>query len=158
MHEWYYRTEWRSKHNCAAYNREMRVLACWLAMALALAAATPKTETLRGKLVVRSGEAPVLETAEHRRIILDGDQPTRKVLHDPRVDGFEVEATGHFTAADKFLVDGQHTRALVVREGGKPKMITYWCDVCYIRAYAPGPCVCCQKDTDLELRDLDDIR
>ena len=133
-------------------------MACWLAMALALVAATPKTETLRGKLVVRSGEAPVLETAEHRRILLDGDQPTRKVLHDPRVNGFEVEATGHFTAADKFLLDGQHTRALVVREGGKPKMITYWCDVCYIRAYAPGPCVCCQKDTDLELRDLDDIR
>ena len=136
----------------------MRVLACWLAMALALTAATPKTETLRGKLVVHPGEAPVLETAEHRRILLDGDQPTRKVLHDPRVDGFEVEATGHFTAADKFLVDGQHTRSLVVRESGKPKMITYWCDVCYIRAYAPGPCVCCQKDTDLELRDLDDIR
>ena len=142
----------------AAYNRGMRVLACWLAMAFTLVAATPKAETLRGKLIVRSGEAPVLETSEHRRIVLDGDQPTRKVLHDPRVDGFEVEATGHFTATDKFLVDGQHTRALVVREGGKPKMITYWCDVCYIRAYAPGPCVCCQKDTDLELRDLDDIR
>jgi hypothetical protein len=30
--------------------------------------------------------------------------------------------------------------------------------VCSIRAYAPGPCVCCQKDTDLDLRDLDDIR
>lgn len=117
-----------------------------------------KGETLRGKLVVRSGEAPMLETAEHKRIGLDGDTPTRKVLHDPRVNGFEVEATGHFTGPDKFLIDPQHTRALVVREDGKAKMITYWCDVCYIRAYAPGPCVCCQKDTDLDLRDLDDIR
>ena len=25
-------------------------------------------------------------------------------------------------------------------------------------AYAPGACVCCQKDTDLELRGQDDIR
>jgi hypothetical protein len=90
--------------------------------------------------------------------VLDGDAPTRKVLHDPRVNGFEVEARGHFTAPDKFLIDPQHTRALLVRDGGKLKMITYWCDVCYIRAYAPGPCVCCQKDTDLDLRDLDDIR
>ena len=133
-------------------------MACWLVLAAALVAATPKTETLHGKLVVRSGEAPVLETAEHRRILLDGDQPTRKVLHDPRVDGFEVEATGHFEADGKFLLDGQHTRSLVVIEGGKRKMITYWCNVCYIRAYTPGPCVCCQKDTDLDLRDLDDIR
>ena len=82
----------------------------------------------------------------------------RKVLHDPRINGFQAEARGHFTAPGKFLIDQQHTRPLVVLDGGKPKMITYWCDVCYIRAYAPGPCVCCQKDTDLELRDLDDIR
>jgi hypothetical protein len=122
------------------------------------AAAPPKSETVHGKLVVRSGEAPVLETVEHIRIVLDGDAPTRKVLHDPRVNGFEVEARGHFTAPGQFLIDPQHTRALVVLDGGKPKMITYWCGVCYIRAYAPGPCVCCQKNTDLELRDLDDIR
>lgn len=122
------------------------------------AATAPKSETVRGKLVVHSGEAPVLETAEHQRVALDGDTPTRKVLHDPRVNGFEVEAHGHFTASGQFLIDGQHTRPLLVRDGGKLKMITYWCDVCYIRAYAPGPCVCCQKDTDLELRDLDEIR
>jgi hypothetical protein len=167
------------------------------------AAAAPKSETVRGKLVVGSGEAPMLETAERARIaldgdaptrkvlhdprvngfevsarghftapgkflidpqhtralvVLDGDAPTRKVLHDPRVNGFEVSARGHFTAPGKFLIDPQHTRALVVLDGGKPKMITYWCDVCYIRAYAPGPCVCCQKDTDLDLRDMDDIR
>ena len=141
----------------------MRVCLCLLSLlivgVLSLPAATEaKSETVRGKLVVRSGEAPVLETAENKRIVLDGDTPTRKVLHDPRVNGFEVEARGHFTAPGKFLIDPQHTRALVVRDGGKLKMITYWCDVCYIRAYAPGPCVCCQKDTDLDLRDLDDIR
>src|ERR1019366_1149455 len=97
------------------YNEGMRVCLCLLVLAaITLPAATPpKSETVRGKLVVGSGEAPVLETAEHARIVLDG---------------------------------------------GKLKMIAYWCDVCYIRAYAPGPCVCCQKDTDLDLRELDDIR
>ena len=138
----------------------MRVyLGLLIVCALSLHAATPpKSETLGGKLIVRSGEAPVLETADHKRILLDGDTPTRKVLHDPRVNGFEVEAHGHFTAPDKFLIDPQHTRPLLVHDGGKLKMITYWCDVCYIRAYTPGPCVCCQKDTDLDLRELDDIR
>ena len=77
------------------------------------AATPPKTETVRGKLVVHSGEATVVETTEHQRIVLDGDQPTRKVLHDPRDNGFEVEARGHFTAPGQFLVDPQHTRALL---------------------------------------------
>ncbi len=138
----------------------MRVCLCFLALAVFSLYATtpPKSETVRGKLVVRSGEPPALDTADHKRILLDGDSPTRKVLHDLRVNGFEVEARGHFTAPDRFLIDPQYTHALLVREGGKLKMITYWCDVCYIRAYAPGPCVCCQKNTDLDLRDLDDIR
>jgi hypothetical protein len=116
------------------------------------------TETVQGKLIVRPGQATTIETPEHRTIELDGDTPTRKVLHDPRVNGFEIEAHGHFTSAGHFLLDPQHTRSLLVHDHGKLKMITYWCDVCYIRAYAPGPCVCCQKDTDVDLRDLDDIR
>jgi len=30
--------------------------------------------------------------------------------------------------------------------------------VCGIRAYTPGPCVCCQAETELDLRDPDNIR
>src|ERR1035438_4093545 len=127
----------------------MRVCLCWLVLAVVClhAASAPKSETVRGKLLVSSGEAPVVETVEHQRIVLDGDTPTRKVLHDPRVDGFEVEARGHFTAPGQFWIHPHPPRPLLVRDGGKLKMITYWCDVCYIRAYTPGPCVCCQKDT-----------
>ena len=134
--------------------------ACLFLLALtvcAFAADPPKSVVVQGKLI--AGPTPYLETSDHKRIELDGDTPTRKVLHDPRVNGFDVEAHGHFTAADKFQIDPQHTRPLLVHDhDGKLKMITYWCDVCYIRAYAPGPCVCCQKDTDLDLRDVDDIR
>jgi hypothetical protein len=137
----------------------MKLCLCWLVLAGTLAAAdNVKTETLRGKLIIQAGQAPAVETADHRRILLDGDQPTRKVLHDERVNGFEMEARGHFTAPDRFTIDPQHTRALLVRDGGHLKMITYWCDVCGIRAYTPGPCVCCQKETTLDLRDPDDIQ
>ena len=117
-----------------------------------------KPETLRGKLIIQAGQAPAVETADHHRILLDGDAPTRKVLHDERVNGFEMEARGHFTAPGHFTIDPQHTRALLVRDGGHLKMVTYWCDVCGIRAYTPGPCVCCQKETTLDLRDPDDIQ
>jgi|SRR5437588_574181 len=137
----------------------MRSCLCLLALVCALSAADKvQTQTLRGKLIVRDGKPPAIETSEHKLIAVDGDSPTHKVLNDKRVDGFEVEARGHFTAPDRFQVDPQHTHALLVHQNGKLKMITYWCDVCSIRAYAPGPCVCCQKETTLELRDPDDIQ
>jgi hypothetical protein len=100
----------------------MRVCLCLLALSvLSLSAAEkPKaTETVRGKLIVHSGEKPALETPDHQRIQLDGDTPTRKVLHDPRVNGYDVEAHGHFTAPGQFLLDPQHTRSLVVHDGEK---------------------------------------
>lgn len=117
--------------------------------------AEPKPETIRGTLVQRSGQPPTIETADHRMISLDGDQPTKGVLNDKRLAGFDLEAKGHFTAADQFLVDPIHTKAMFVHKDGHVKVITYWCDVCYIRTYTPGPCWCCQKETLLDLRDPD---
>ena len=138
----------------------MKLCLCLLAaLACGFASDPVKSTTVRGKLIIRAGQPAVVETVEHQRITLDGDEPTRKILHDERVNGFEMEARGHFTAPDRFTIDPQHTRSLLVKDGdGHLKMITYWCDVCGIRAYAPGPCVCCQKETTLDLRDPDDIR
>jgi hypothetical protein len=127
-----------------------------LAAVSAWAAVSHPGETLRGKLVLSDGKPPAVETAEHKRVILDGDEPTRQVLGDRRLNGFEVQAKGHFTAPDRFLIDPIHTRALMVHQGGKLKMITYWCDTCSIRSFTPGPCVCCQRETTLDLRDPDE--
>ena len=88
----------------------------------------------------------------------DGDEPTKGVLNDKRLAGFDLEAKGHFTAPDKFLVDPIHTKAMFVHKDGHVKVITYWCDVCSIRTYTPGPCWCCQKETLLDLRDPDEDR
>ena len=43
----------------------------------------------------------------------------------------------------------------LAEKDGHVKVITYWCDVCSIRTYTPGPCWCCQKETLLDLRDPD---
>ena len=96
-----------------------------LAAGSALGADSHPGETLRGKLVLDDGKPPTLETAEHRLVTLDGDEPTRKVLGDQRLNGFDIEAKGRFTAPDRFLIDPIHTRALLVRQGGKLRMITY---------------------------------
>jgi hypothetical protein len=136
-----------------------RCLLALLPLGRAFAAEQPRGETLRGKLIVRSGQPPAADTPDHGRVLLDSDDANLKVLHDDRINGFEMEARGHFTAPGRFLIDAQHTRSLLVRDhDGRLKMVTYWCDVCGIRAYTPGPCVCCQKNTDLDLREPDDIR
>ena len=127
------------------------LLACCLSAAAL--AAEPQPATIRGTLVQRADKPPALETADHRLISLDGDGPTNRVLNDKRLAGFDLEAKGHFTAPDQFQVDPIHTKAMFVHKDGHVKVITYWCDVCYIRTYSPGPCWCCQKETLLDLRD-----
>jgi hypothetical protein len=111
--------------------------------------------TVRGKLVQHEGQTPAIETAEHKLITLAGDGSTEHVLHDSRLAGVDLEAKGHFTAADRFQVDPFHTQALHVIKNGKRLHITYWCDVCSIRSYEPGPCWCCQRETKLDLREPD---
>ena len=52
-------------------------------------------------------------------------------------------------------MDPFHTRPLYVIKDGKHLMVTFWCDTCSIRTYEPGPCWCCQRETELDLRDPD---
>jgi hypothetical protein len=123
-------------------------------------AESPKTPdapgaAVRGKLVQRDNQKPVIETAGHKIITLEGDESTIHVLHDKRLAGLQVEAKGHLVSPGHFQVDPFHTRALYAFKDGKRLRITYWCDVCSIRSYEPGPCWCCQRETDLDLREPD---
>ena len=134
----------------------MRPAALLLPLCLAAAAClaqSPKPATVRGTLVQRPGQPPAVATSDHGMVSLAGDQPTNGVLTDPRLAGFDLEAKGRFTAPDQFQVDPIHTKAMFIRRNGQLKVITYWCDVCSIRTYTPGPCWCCQKETLLDLRD-----
>src|SRR5262249_23160376 len=125
------------------------------AVSLASDANVQQPVTLRGKLIVEEGKPAVIETSDGQRIRLDGDNPTKKVLGDGRLNGFQVQARGHYTAPGQFTIDPIHTHGFTVNRDGHVKMVTYWCEVCSIRAYTPGPCVCCQQETTLDLRDPD---
>lgn len=130
----------------------MRICLCLVAL---VAATLHAGETLEGKLSVRPNGPPTIQTADHKIITLDGDETTRKVLSDSRLNGMHIHAAGHFTAPDKFQIDPSYQRSLLVHSDGKLKLITYWCDVCSIRDYTPGPCRCCQKELLLDLIDPD---
>ncbi len=134
----------------------MRVCAVLLACALAqVPARAAESETIRGKLTQRDGSAPALDTGG-KLVELDGDNATRGVISDKRLNGAEMQIKGHFTAPGRFAIDPIHTRAILVRKDGHLKLVTYWCDICSIRTYSPGPCWCCQRETTLDLRDPDD--
>lgn len=133
----------------------MRFCLCIFAIAALCYAADPQSTTVRGKLVIREGQPAAVQTAQGKKIPLDGDDSTRKVLADPRLDGFEIQAKGHYDSAGRFTIDPIHTHALLVNKDGHLKLVSYWCDVCTIRAYTPGPCVCCQRETSLDLIDPD---
>jgi hypothetical protein len=120
-------------------------------------AVEPGAEAVRGKLIMGPGDAPALRTADGRTIILSGDEPTMAVLRDPRLAGFDFEAHGHAAGPSQFSIDKIHTRSLFTYQDGKKLMVTYWCDVCYIRTFSPGKCWCCQDPTRLDLIDPDKV-
>jgi hypothetical protein len=104
---------------------------------------------LRGKLA----QPPTLETGDGRRVALSGDAQTAAILKDKRLAGFDFEIKGHYVSPAEFAVDPLETHAMLVYKAGKPYRVTYYCDVCSIRTYSPGPCMCCQQETRLDLID-----
>ncbi len=129
--------------------RSVLLAACAVPFGFAQGAAQP--QMISGQLVQRNGET-LLQT-EKGLVPVSGDTPTDKILHDGRLNGRVFEAKGHFTGTSGFLIDPIETRPMVVRDGAKRFRVTYYCDVCSIRTYSPGPCMCCQAETRLDLID-----
>src|SRR3569832_980751 len=89
-----------------------------LGLAIAYIAADPAPAPLRGKLIQEQGKPPAIESGG-KRITLEGDEPTVKVLEDERLKGSDFEVLGHFTGPDKFAVDHIHTKSLFFYKDGK---------------------------------------
>ena len=120
-----------------------RRLFAFAALAPLLRAAGPQSLRGRlrgGKLVLPGGSV----------VTLTGDDETQKVLADERLEDADFEVAGHEAGQNSFRVEPIHIPALFVYRGGKKLRVTYWCDVCYIRTYAPGLCWCCRKETLLD--------
>lgn len=110
--------------------------------------------TVRGRLTQATSET--LLTLDGGRVVkLAGDEATLGVLRDARLKNADFEAAGRFTGPNEFAVDLIHTRSLFAHVKGRKLMVTYWCDICYIRTFTPGVCWCCQEDTALDLREPD---
>lgn len=84
---------------------------------------------------------------------LEGDGEVAKVLDDERLLGSDFEAEGERLEDGKFRIDGIHNKPLYVYQKQERLGVSYWCEICYIRTYAPGECWCCQEDTKLDPKD-----
>lgn len=142
-------------HGCPLNRRSFlaAVAACAIPGSLSAAFAEDRAPlSIRGRL--RQSGSPAL-VSDGRAVKLLGDEATMKVLNDSRIADSDFEALGRWLdesrSGSRFEVEKIHTRSMFVHKDGKRLMITYWCDVCYIRTYSPGLCWCCQKNTDLEL-------
>lgn len=127
----------------------LRALATLALLAATCLGAAPDS-VLRGKLIQQHG-VPVLETQDRGPITLSGDEPTQKVLKDERIRGMQLEIKGRFTKPAEFALDRIETHSMVAIKDGKRYRVTYFCDVCAIRSFTPGLCVCCQQETRLDL-------
>ena len=105
--------------------------------------------TIRGR-VVRfdpNQDKPFAFKAENGRLyrFLANDVLT-DIFADDRVRDRQLQITGLLHKEDRLEV----TKVQSLR-GGKLYDLYYFCDVCNITTYAPGPCPCCRKE--LELRE-----
>jgi len=140
-------------HNESMHRRRWLLKSVLLGPWMAAFATAGAGTSFRGKLATGSKPLLVLSSDGGKRISLSGDEPTMGVLKDERLRDEDLELLGTPEGDSGLRVDPIHTRAMFVHKDGKRLMITYWCDVCYIRTYTPGICWCCQKNTDLDLRE-----
>lgn len=113
-----------------------------------LVVAASGRKILRGKLL----EGRKLEVGG-RVFELASDRPVGMVLEDERLIGGELEVQGEMSGEGKFQIDEIHTSPLYVYVKGERLGVSYWCEICYIRTYTPGKCVCCQEYTKLDPKD-----
>jgi hypothetical protein len=133
-------------------HRRQFVQAVWALPASLWAGAA---DSVRGILEHAQGDQPVLRTPSGQRVVLEGDEDSLKVLRDKRLVGRELEILGTRLNASRFRAGPFYQKNILVIERGKKYLVTYWCDVCSIRSYTPGPCACCQQETQLDLRPVD---
>ncbi len=140
---------------CSHYTVSMRSIALLLLIAgLALGASE---ETIRGTLTSTPAGEPALKTSAGKLVRLQGDAETRDVIRDERLEGADLEVRGKFTANDLFRIGPFHKRSMWIWKQGHKHFVSYWCSVCSIRTYTPGICMCCQDETELDLRTENEI-
>ena len=114
----------------------------------AAAAEAPAPVAATGKLVSLPDKAVALKAGGKEIRLSSKDEYITAILADERLLGKELRAEGRWEEKDRRL----EVHKLHTVHHGKRHEIHYYCEICNIWAWKPGPCVCCQQP--VELREL----
>jgi hypothetical protein len=87
-------------------------------------------------------------------VVASTDSAVLHTLQDPRMNGREVRLEGKAENSPAKSLDVAHVFTV---HDGKLFRLRFYCHVCNIPATEPGPCVCCQRWTDLEEIPVDQV-
>ena len=87
-----------------------------------------------------SGRFEFATTAGQHYTFLEGDE-LALIFRDPRVRSRELQITARLHAKDRLEII--KVKSVV---NGRLHDLYYFCEVCNITAYAPGPCPCCRNE------------
>lgn len=82
---------------------------------------------------------------EGKLYIFDPADSSTAVFTDERVRARDLQITARLNLKKQLEL----IKVQSIREG-KLYDIYYFCEICNIRAYAPGPCPCCQKELEFK--------
>lgn len=107
--------------------------------------ALASTASIRGTLVAPvDGEPLQLVLADGSTVELELDEGLDLTMRDPQLAKRLWEVRGQLTDSGRFSVE----KIFTVKDGELHR-VTYYCEICHITTHEPGPCMCCQGDTDL---------
>ena len=98
-----------------------------------------------GQLLSVPGRAPVLKVHNKNYPLAAKTTYLFHTLEDKRLENREVRLEGTMKRDGTLEV----ARLYTIHQG-KLFRVRYYCDVCNIAALEPGPCVCCQRPTELQ--------
>ena len=73
-----------------------------------------------------------------------GSDPLAAIFQDPRVRERELLVRARPRPDGSLEI----VKVFSIR-GGTPHDVHYYCEVCHVTAYAPGPCPCCRRPMEL---------
>jgi hypothetical protein len=82
---------------------------------------------------------------EGKLYIFDPADSSTAVFTDERVRARDLQVTARLNANKRLEL----IKVQSIREG-KLYDVYYFCEICNIRAYAPGPCPCCRKELEFK--------
>ncbi len=123
--------------------KESRLLAVFLVIAgLAAAQAAKLDSAITGVLENTGGQAVLKAGGKAYRLATD-DQEDAATLADERWAGHTLRVEGRETTPGTLQVE----RFFGLRDG-KLYRLAYYCEICNITQYRPGPCMCCQQPVE----------